>query len=220
MTIAMKVEKIQALETELQQATRELKMDYLRNEIEHRAVYRVRPGDRPIPGKAPNSNYTWQIYLRRCMFDPKFVMTAAELLVARLPTTDVQIGACEDAGVPLGLAMATVLGTPMISLKKSRKVYGLLNFTEGRYTGKPILLVDDVAGSQATLRTAVATLEAFKLPIADQYVTLMNKTQGTHASAYVQKKELISLFTCDDFAMTWQAYVKKFNREPNFGVYY
>ena len=126
----------------------DMKYEYLRNEIEHNAVYRVEPNGKKLPGKAPNSTYSWQIYLRRCMFDPKFVFTAAELLVSKLPRgLDVQIGACEDAGVTLGLAVATIMSTTMISIKKSRKVYGLLNFTEGRVTGKPILLVDDVAGS-------------------------------------------------------------------------
>lgn len=213
-------ERVQAIQAELNQAVYDMKYEYLRNEIEHRAVYRVAPTGRKLPGKAANTYYTWQIYLRRCMFDPKFVFTAAELLVAKLPNTDVQIGACEDAGVPLGLAMATILGTPMISLKKSRKVYGLLNFTEGRATGKPILLVDDVAGSQNTLKTCVKTLVLFNLPVADQYVALINKTQATHPENYVKQKELISLFTCEDFAMSWKAYVEKFNREPDFGAYY
>ena len=213
-------EKIQKLEAKLVKARREERMEYLRNEIEHNAVYRVAPGGRSIPGKAPGTYYTWQIYLRRCMFDPKFVFTAAELLVERLPDRNVQIGACEDAGVPLGLAMASILGTPMISVKKARKVYGLLNFTEGRVTGQPILLVDDVAGSQATLKNCVRILQAFKLPVADQYVTLMNKTIATHPENYVGGKELISLFTLDDFAMSWTDYVKKFKCEPQFGPHY
>lgn len=216
----MSNEKIQALKAELYKADKEAKWEYLRNEIEHNAVYRVAPNGRRIPGKAANTYYTWQIYLRRCMFDPKFVLTAAELLVDKLPDKNVQIGACEDAGVPLGLAMATILGTPMISLKKARKVYGLLNFTEGKATGKPILLVDDVAGSQNTLKAAARTLTAFNLPVADQYVALINKTVATHPENYVKQKELISLFTCEDFAMSWNDYVKKFNREPDFGPYY
>jgi len=216
----MSIEKIQALKAELYKADQEAKWEWLRSEIEQRGVYRVAPNGRRLPGKAPNVSYTWQIYLRRCMFDPKFVFTAAELLVDKLPNKDVQIGACEDAGVPLGLAMATILGTPMLSLKKTRKVYGLLNFTEGRAIGKPILLVDDVAGSQNTLKSAARTLTAFGLPVADQYVTLINKTQGTHPEAYVKQKELISLFTCDDFAMSWKEYVEKFKKEPDFGPYY
>jgi len=203
--------------TPISTASTEAKMAYLHAMIEHNAVYRVAPGNRPIPGKKPNSYYTWQIYLRRCMFDPQFVFTAAELLVDKLPNKDVQICACEDAGVVLGMAMSTILGTPMISIKKNRKVYGLLNFCEGRASGKPVLLVDDVAGSQGTLKAGVKVLEAFGLPIADQYVALMNKTIATNPESYIQQKELISLFTLDDFAMSWNAYVKKFKTEPDFG---
>jgi orotate phosphoribosyltransferase len=216
----MTIERVQAIQADLNQAVYDMKYEYLRNEIEHNGVYRVAPTGRKLPGKAPAMQYTWQFYLRRCMFDPKFVFTAAELLVDKLPDRDVQICACEDAGVPLGLAMATILGTPMLSMKKSRKVYGLLNFTEGKATGRPILLVDDLAGSQNTLKGAARALEAFGLPIAGQYVALINKTQGTHAENYVKQKELISLFTCDDFAMSWKAYVEKFKREPDFGAYY
>lgn len=216
----MNSQRAQELLTVAQEAMKAAKWEYLRDEIEHRAVYRVAPNGHRLPGKRANTSYGWQIYLRRCMFDPKFIFTAAELLVDKLPDKNVQIGACEDAGVPLGLAMATILGTPMISLKKTRKVYGLLNFTEGRSIGLPILLVDDVAGSQNTLKNAAKTLEAFGLPVAGQYATLINKTQATHPENYVQRKELISLFTCEDFAMGWKAYVEKFKREPDFGAYY
>lgn len=216
----MNSQRAQELHTVAQEAMKAAKWEYLRDEIEHRAVYRVAPNGHRLPGKRANTSYGWQIYLRRCMFDPKFIFTAAELLVDKLPDKNVQIGACEDAGVPLGLAMATILGTPMISLKKTRKVYGLLNFTEGRSIGLPILLVDDVAGSQNTLKNAAKTLEAFGLPVAGQYATLINKTQATHPENYVQRKELISLFTCEDFAMGWKAYVEKFKREPDFGAYY
>jgi len=216
----MNSQRAQELHSVAQEAMKAAKWEYLRDEIEHRAVYRVAPNGHRLPGKRANTSYGWQIYLRRCMFDPKFIFTAAELLVDKLPDKNVQIGACEDAGVPLGLAMATILGTPMISLKKTRKVYGLLNFTEGRSIGLPILLVDDVAGSQNTLKNAAKTLEAFGLPVAGQYATLINKTQATHPENYVQRKELISLFTCEDFAMGWKAYVEKFKREPDFGAYY
>jgi len=200
--------------------TRDEIWEFLRREVEHKGIFRVPPNGRNLPAKAPNKGYSWQFYLRRCLFDPKFVIGAAELLVDMLPDKNIQIGACEDAGVPLGLAMSAILGTPMISVKKSRKVYGLLNFTEGVATGKPIVLVDDLAGSQDTLKKSVNILHAFGLPTADFYVALVDKTQGTHKNSYVGAKELISLFTCDDFAMSWAEYVEKFNRDPKFGAYY
>jgi orotate phosphoribosyltransferase len=196
------------------------KLKYLQSEIEHKGIYRVEPGKTPIPAKAPNYTYIWQMYLRRCMFDPKFVFIAAELLIDLLPNKDVQFAACEDAGVPLGLAMSSILLTPMLSIKKSRKAYGLLNFTEGTVTGKPIVLVDDLAGSQNTLKNAAYILKSFNLPLADEYVAIINKTTATHPQAYIRQKNLINLFTCDDFALTWEAYFKKYGKAPNFGKYY
>ena len=153
------------------------------------------------------------------MYDPKFIFTAAELLVSKLPTPYVQIGACEDAGVSLGLAMSTIMGKPLLSIKKERKVYGLYNFSEGPIMGLPVLLVDDLAGSQTTLRKSQQVLKAFNIPVAAEYVTLINKTQGTH-DAYLNDRQLISLFTCDDFAMTWQQYVDKHGYEPKFGAHF
>ena len=196
-------------------------LSYLRSEIDHKCIYRVAPSKVSLPGKAANTRYTWQFYLRRCLFDPNFVFSAAYLLVNKIPNIEnIQIGACEDAEVPIGMAMSTLIGNPFITIKKNRKSYGLLNFTEGRFIDKPILLVDDLAGSGATLRNSMNTLLAFNIPIADYYATLINKTQGTHTNNYIKDKQLVSLFTCEDFSMTWNAYVEKYNKEPEFGKIY
>jgi len=192
------------------------KWEYLQQEIEHKGIYRCEPGVH-IPAKAPNQNYTWQFYLRRCMFNPRFMLTAAELLLEKIDLTGKQLGACEDAGVPIACAMSHLSGVPVVSIKKARKVYGLLNFTEGPITGQPVVLVDDLAGSQNTLKKAESLLKAFGVPVDTKYVTLLNKTQGTHQT-YLDA-ELISLFTCEDFAMSWDAYKTKYNKEPNFGFF-
>jgi orotate phosphoribosyltransferase len=209
-----------SIKVDLSQDDKKLKIEYLKNEIEQRGIYRVPEGFRSLPGKAPNTRYTWQFYLRRCMYDPKFVFTSAELLIDKLTNKDIQVGACEDAGVPLGLAISTILNSPMISIKKSRKSYGLLNFTEGRFIDKPILLVDDLAGSQNTLKSASRILSSFNLTLSDEYAVIINKTKGTHSENYIKDKKLISLFSCEDFAMTWKEYIQKFNKEPSFGSYY
>lgn len=193
------------------------KLEYLRMSIEHNGIYRCKPGE-CIPGKAPASAYTWQFYLRRCLFDPLFVFTAAELLIKGLKDTDVQIGACEDAGVPLGLAMSMVLGRPMISIKKSRKAYGLANFTEGQVIGRPVVLVDDLAGSQTTLQQARTTLRAFNIPIAGEYAVLVDKTKATHQT-YLRDMALLTLFTCEDFALTWDEYENAYGQPPVFDSY-
>jgi len=194
------------------------KKEYLRNEIEHRGIYRCEPGTR-IPAKAKDKYYTWQFYLRRCMYDPKFINAAADELVTLLTTPAVQVGACEDAGVVLGMAIADRLGTPMFSIKKQPKAYGLQNRLEGRIIGLPVLLVDDLAGSQVTLRSSRQMLTNMGLPIAKEYVTLINKTTGTH-DAYLDDMKLVSLFTCDDFKLTWADYVAEYNTKPDFGLCY
>jgi orotate phosphoribosyltransferase len=188
--------------------------EYLRSEIEHKGIFRCRPGA-AVPAKAPAEIYTWQFYLRRVMYDPKFIKAAAEMLVEKLDLKDKQLGACEDAGVPLACAISYITDTPMLSIKKQRKSYGLLNFIEGPITFKPVVLIDDLAGSQTTLMNAQSILESFHVPVADQYATLVNKTQATH-DVYLDKK-LVSLFTCDDFALTWEEYVAKYGKEPEFG---
>ena len=192
--------------------------EYLRTEIEHRGIYRCEPGTR-IPAKAKDKYYTWQFYLRRCLYDPEFTNAAADLLVELLISHDVQVGACEDAGVVLGMAIAERLNTPMFSIKKQPKAYGLQNKLEGRLTGQPVLLVDDLAGSQATLRSSRQMLTMMNIPIAREYVTLINKTTGTH-DAYLDDMKLISLFSCDDFKLTWADYVTEYNKRPEFGLCY
>jgi orotate phosphoribosyltransferase len=192
--------------------------EYLRTEIEHRGIYRCEPGTR-IPAKARDKYYTWQFYLRRCLYDPKFTNAAADLLVELLSSHDVQVCACEDAGVVLGMAIAERLNTPMFSIKKQPKAYGLQNKLEGRLTGQPVLLVDDLAGSQATLRSGRQMLTMMNIPIAREYVTLINKTTGTH-DAYLDDMKLISLFSCDDFKLSYSDYVAEYNRRPEFGLCY
>jgi len=194
------------------------KLEYLRNEIEHNGIYRCEPGTK-IPAKSAGKFYTWQFYLRPCMYDSKFINAAADLLYLKLTSTQVQIGACEDAGLVLGMALAARLNQPMISIKKKPKEYGLQNKLEGRLTGRPILLVDDLAGSQVTLRTSRQLLTTLGIEVAPEYATLINKTQGTH-DTYLNDMQLISLFTCDDFKLSWQDYTTEYNKRPLFGRSY
>ena len=189
-----------------------------RDFIEHNGIYRCKPGEF-IVGKAPLTKYTWQIYLRRCLYDPTFMNDITTLILDKLDLSDrnVQFGACEDAGVALAISLSLRTNISMFSIKKERKSYGLLNFTEGIIKNKPVILVDDIAGSQQTFRNAKALLTKCQLPLAKQYVAVINKTLNTH-DAYIDR-ELVSIYTCDDFAMSWTEYVAKYNKEPNYGKY-
>jgi orotate phosphoribosyltransferase len=186
----------------------------LRLKIDHQGIYRCLPGSH-LPGKAPGAQYSWQFYLRRVMYDPVFIGNAAQLLADQLDLKGKQLGACEDAGVPIACAISLLTGTPMLSIKKTRKAYGLLNYIEGPITGDPVILIDDLAGSQKSLMNAQSILNAFKIPVASQYATLVNKTVGTH-NTYL-KGDLKSLFTCEDFNLSYESYYKCYGRAPEFG---
>lgn len=193
----------------------DFRLEYCRDHIDRNSIYRCVPGQF-IPGKAPNTKYTWQFYLRRSMFDPQFMKYAVELLIEKLgPLENVQFGACEDAGVPLAQALSLKTNIPMFTIKKDRKKYGLLNFTEGIIYDKPVILVDDLAGSQKTFRDAKVLLQAFGLHCDSRYVALVNKTQGTHQT-YLEGMRLVHLFTCEDFHMSYQVFTHKYGIEPSF----
>lgn len=195
-------------------------MEALKHAIEHTGIYRCAPTDQftALPGKAPNSWYQWQFYLRRVLLNPKLAREAAELIASQLDLSNCQLGACEDAGVPLGMALADVTGLNLFTIKKTRKAYGLLNFTEGIVDDKPVILVDDVAGSTSTLKKAQNLMKQFNIPTKG-YAVLVNKTVATHPEAYLDVP-MVSCFNADEFALSWDDYVTKYSKDPVFSNWY
>jgi len=195
-----------------------ISLDGVRTRIDHHGIYRVKPGLQRLPGKAPNSWYSWQFYLRRVLYDPACLRTIVDALAERLDLSYTQLGACEDAGVCLATALSLRTGVSMFSIKKRRKDYGLLNFTEGPILDRPVLLVDDVSGSQTTLRRAAHFIKLhLNLPPAGQYAVVVNKDVATHTGAYLDGPTLVSLFDASEFALTWDDYYARYGVEPVFG---
>lgn len=192
-------------------------MEELKHAIEHHGIYRCGPHQLfpALPGKSPNAWYQWQFYLRRVLLNPRHSRTAAKHLLDGFDVSNVQFAACEDAGVPLGYALADLTGLNLFTIKKTRKAYGLLNFTEGLVEDRPVILVDDVAGSTSTLKKAQALLKHFNLPTI-AYFTLVNKNVSGHSEAYLDVP-MVSCFTAEQFALTYDEYVHAYGREPAFG---
>jgi orotate phosphoribosyltransferase len=186
-----------------------------RLEIEHRGIYRCPPGA-SIPAKFGGQPYHWCFYLRRCLFDQAFVTSVARQLLERQSLDGYQIGACEAAGVPIAIALAQASGRPMFTVKKEPKAYALRNRTEGRIADMPVVLVDDLAGSQSTLRIAERFLTTSGLEVAPFYMAIVHKTQHTHTGNLLQRR-LVSLYDCGHFTLHWQVYAAKHGRDPDFG---
>ncbi len=124
-----------------------------------------------------NSN-GWLIDLRRLFMDAKALDAAAELFwqefAGRMPF---QVGGMEAAAIPFLSAIlikSLARGTPIngFILRKERKTYGTGSSIEGALTDAPIVLVDDVLNSGASMEKARVVLEQQNKTIAAAYVVV------------------------------------------------
>lgn len=200
--------------------------EYVRNYINDNAIYRVAPWEKPIPGKAKGSTYIWQFYTRRATYNPVISHAISImfwlLFEEEFIKTPFQIGGCETAGTPIvtsimnvGFDMGYSINT--FVMKKERKAYGLYNFSEGIIDSNlPVLLVDDVAASQITLVQNQYQLEKSGYKIYDKYFTLVNKRSSKcegHPESLLNRT-LVSLFTTEDFDLTYNEYLSTHDNNP------
>lgn len=201
--------------------------NYCRDLIDHSGIYRCAPG-KTLPAKRAGHEYEWQYYLRRCLYDQAFANYVANLFWNRFDNTPgFQLAACEAAGVPLACAIQAVglsrgRSVSMFTIKQTPKAYGLMNMTEGPITNEPVMLIDDLAGSQSTLLTAKRLLEARGLKLHSHYFCLVDKAGGSVKAnrVYLGDLELYTLFNSNNFAMSWDAYVVRYGQPPVFGDYF
>lgn len=187
--------------------------NYVRNYIDSKCLIR----DRDMPGKAPNSRYTWMFYLRNGLFNPEFMYAVGKMFIYKMeridPNLDFQITGLETAATPmvLGISMvAKYLGADINAfiVRKERKEYGLLNALEGIPNDKLCILMDDLCNSGQSMARAFYTLEEENIQVANIAFAIVNKCNSTHDESrqntdmYLPKgMTVISLFTLDDFGL-------------------
>jgi outer membrane protein assembly factor BamB len=124
-----------------------------------------------------NSN-RWLIDLRRVFMHAESLDAAAELFwqecAGRMPF---QVGGMEAAAIPLLTAIimkSLSRGTPVSGfiVRKERKTYGTGSSIEGTLTGAPIVLLDDVLNSGASMEKARVVLEQENHAVAFAYVLI------------------------------------------------
>jgi outer membrane protein assembly factor BamB/orotate phosphoribosyltransferase len=128
---------------------------------------------------SPNGNSnSWLIDLRRLFMDAKSLDAAAELFweecASRMPF---QVGGMEAAAIPFLTAIvmkSLSRGTPVngFIIRKERKTYGTGSSIEGTLTDAPIVLVDDLMNSGASMEKARVVLEKENRSIAFAYVLI------------------------------------------------
>lgn len=197
-----------------------------REYINDYCIYRVLEGNAPLPALNHSTPYNWQIYLRRGLFNAKFLNTIGvlfwDLYADQYKQKPFQIAGFETGSTPLivGIAMTASLfdiDVNAVSIRKDKKSYGLFNRFEGIVDyNLPVLLVDDLCNSANTLAQAMHYVLAEQLELYDSGFAIINKDiDKSHPDfdKYIGPSfKINSLFTIDQFDLTVSSYLK---RNPN-----
>jgi outer membrane protein assembly factor BamB/orotate phosphoribosyltransferase len=147
--------------------------DVVSSSIRERAILFSK--DQRLISPEGNSN-RWLIDLRRVFMDAKSLDAAAELFwqecAGRMPF---QVGGMESAAIPFLSAIimkSLSRGTPVngFIVRKERKTYGTGSSIEGMLTDAPIVMVDDLLNSGASMEKTRVVLEQENKTIAFAYV--------------------------------------------------
>ena len=198
--------------------------EWLRNYINHTCIYRVKPEAQKLIGKAPNSFYTWQFYLRRGLFNAKFLNMVGVLFwyqfAERYRNVPFQVTGLETGATPIlgAIAMTSHLfdiDVNVISTRANRKKYGLLNRFEGIIVyNLPVMIVDDMCNSKDTIIRCMNYVSDEGLQICNEGWTIVNKdVDGIHPDhdKYIGDTglKIRSIFTLSEFDLSWNDYISK-----------
>ena len=195
---------------------------WLRDYINHKCFYRVKPGEPLLDGKLPNSKYVWQIYMRRGLFNPTFMNYVGilfwEKFADRYRQQPFQVTGLETGSTPILTAIAMTahlyeINVNVFSTRAERKKYGLLNRFEGIVNyNLPVVIVDDLCNSKSTIFRCKKYCEMEDLEIYDPGFVILNKEENPYVNhdKYIGEGYQIDyLFTLNDFDKRWDHYLEK-----------
>lgn len=208
------------LDSEVKQEMRSWVREYI-NEL---CIVRSKLPEEKYKLKAKSGGYyIWQFYLRRGLFNSKFLNCIGclfwDIYSDQYSNKPFQIAGLETGSTPLivGLSMTAPLfniNLNAFSIRQNRKTYGLLNRMEGLPDPNlPVLLVDDLCNSKDTLYEAKKHIEWEKLNLYDSAFTIINKninvTDSDKYDKYIGKDlPVVSLFYTKDFDLSYEDYKK------------
>ena len=202
---------------------------YLFNFINDNCIERRPPGDRNFVLMTHDGNlYDWQFYLRRMLFNSRYLTYTGMLFWTRYADEfkqyPFQIAGLETGSTPLivGLAMTAPsfgVNVNAFSIRKDRKRYGLYNRMEGIVTNDPIMLVDDMCNSKNTMLIAKRYCEEEELPIYHKAFSVVNKnileTDSKNYDKHIGPSlQVDSLFYIDEFDLS---YIQYHDKKSNIG---
>jgi orotate phosphoribosyltransferase len=172
-----------------------------------------------MPAKKAGDWYTWMFYLRRGLFNHRFLSAVSQMFIYKMERIDsdlnFQISGLETAATPMlaGIPLiARVYGDDINAfvVRQERKQYGLLNTIEGLPNTKPVLMLDDLCNSSSSLSKCYKELIDLKHEVCDTAFVLVNKSneevhtrERLNTDMYLPAHiKVISLFTLDDFNLS------------------
>lgn len=172
-----------------------------------------------MPAKKPGEWYTWMFYLRRGLFNHQFLSAVSQMFIYKMeridPELNFQISGLETAATPMlaGIPLiARVFGDDINAfvVRQERKKYGLRNTIEGQPNSKPVVMIDDLCNSSASLSRCHKELVNLKLGVCTTAFVIVNKSnEEVHSNKRLNTDmylpsniRVISLFTLDDFNLS------------------
>lgn len=158
-------------------------------------------------GGTPTAADNWMFDFRALILQPDWLSTYAELFWERFASAlPFQIGGMETAAIPLVSAIVMkgkVRGTPVSGfyIRKSRDKDGLMKQIEGTLSSYPVILVDDLMNSGASLLKQVVILETNGQKVSDVFTVLRFRETAAYDALTRRGIRLHSLFTLADFKL-------------------
>lgn len=92
---------------------------------------------------------------------PVLLRRVAERMAVLLPEGTDLLGGLELGGIPLVTRLSSITGIPALFVRKEAKTYGTRRLVEGAaFSGRTVLLVEDVISTGGAVRNAAGALRA------------------------------------------------------------
>lgn len=204
----------------------------LRQYINDNCIVRV-PNDEPLlPGKKPGTEYAWQFYMRRGLFNSTFLRYVGILYWSHFAEVyrkqPFQITGLETGSTPLlaGLSMTASLfdiDVNVFSIRAQRKTYGLKNVFEGIVLPHlPVMVVDDLSNSKDTIKKATEICTSEGIDVLNDVFTVVHKSiDVTEQQPFTPIRSVTTdgvtynhLFIANNFDLSYEMYqIKKLSNK-------
>ncbi len=189
----------------------------LKDAIQKRAFIRDSV-EKPVVSSDEHSYSPWLFDFREIMLDAEILDAYAEIFWERFGSHyPFQVGGLESAAIPLvsAILMKSAQRKKPVNgfyIRKSRKRMGLVKLIEGKLSSHPIILVDDLINSGASLDKQMKILDDAGARVSDIFVMLSFRSREAYAELEKHAK-ITSLFSLSDFGLPLQDEHKKALRE-------